>query len=383
MTDRMRGVITPILTPYNDDLTIATDLYLAHAADCLAGGAHYLSPFGTTSEALSHSPRERMEALDLLVSSGTARPDQLMPGTGLNSLEETLTLSRHAVELGCAAVMTLPPFFYVTASDEGLYRYFSQLVEAIASDALKICLYHIPQNTRHRHLARSGGAAQPRLSRDCGGLQRQFGRLGKHAGGDRGRAGHFRFPRFGKLSDRRNEDRRRRLHFGQLQFERGGDPGHVRSCLGGKMGGGRDNVAGDQHASAGHTGRRADPGAEISESVSVGRCPLVEPPTAAGKCRSQAGAGAGEDISISGCATGPAGRCCQIECACAHAGSLVVCAARLLLGIGAWGRRLGISPGPSFPTASRAGGWRCVRTRMCLPLRHREIQGRRRQSRSA
>ncbi len=147
MTQRMRGVITPILTPYNDDQTIATDLYLDHAAGCLAGGAHYLSPFGTTSEALSNSPRERMEMLELLISSGTARADQLMPGTGLNSLEETLTLSRHAVELGCAGIMTLPPFFYVTASDEGLYRYFSQLIEGVGSDALRICLYHIPQNT--------------------------------------------------------------------------------------------------------------------------------------------------------------------------------------------------------------------------------------------
>ena len=147
MTERMRGVITPILTPYNDDQSIARDLYLRHAADCLSNGANYLSPFGTTSEALSNSPRERMEMLELLISSGTARPDQLMPGTGLNSLEETRTLCSHAVELGCAGVMTLPPFFYVTASDEGLYRYFSQLIESIASNRLKICLYHIPQNT--------------------------------------------------------------------------------------------------------------------------------------------------------------------------------------------------------------------------------------------
>ncbi len=147
MTDQMRGVITPILTPYNNDQSIATDLYLNHAADCLAGGAHYLSPFGTTSEAPSNSARERMEMLELLISSGTDRAEKLIPGTGLNALEETLILSRHAVELGCAGVMTLPPFFFVTASDEGLYRYFSQLVEGIGSDALKICLYHIPQNT--------------------------------------------------------------------------------------------------------------------------------------------------------------------------------------------------------------------------------------------
>lgn len=147
MTKRLRGVITPILTPYEDDLSIARDLYLSHAATCLEGGAHYLSPFGTTGEALSNSARERMEMLDLLIDSGTARPEQLMPGTGLCSLEETLTLTRHTVEAGCAAVMVLPPFFYVTASDDGLYRYFSDLIDGVGSDALKICLYHIPQMT--------------------------------------------------------------------------------------------------------------------------------------------------------------------------------------------------------------------------------------------
>lgn len=147
MTDRLQGVITPLLTPYNDDFSVADDLYLDHAAACLSGGAHYLSPFGTTSEATSHSVAERMRLLELLIASGTARADQLMPGTGLCNLEETVALSRHATDLGCAAVMTLPPFFFVTASNEGLYRYFSALIEKVGSDRLKICLYNIPQNT--------------------------------------------------------------------------------------------------------------------------------------------------------------------------------------------------------------------------------------------
>ncbi|MGR3383420.1 dihydrodipicolinate synthase family protein [Roseovarius indicus] len=145
MAERFRGVITPILTPYNDDFSIAEDLYLAHAGACLAGGAHYISPFGTTSEALSQSMRERMAMVELLASSGTARPGQMMPGTGLCNMKETATLCRHAVELGCAAVMTLPPFFFVNAGDEGLYRYFSGLIESVGSDRLKVCLYHIPQ----------------------------------------------------------------------------------------------------------------------------------------------------------------------------------------------------------------------------------------------
>lgn len=147
MTDRFQGVITPLLTPYNDDFSVADDLYLEHAASCLGAGIHYLSPFGTTSEATSHSVAERMRLLELLVASGTARADQLMPGTGLCNLEETVALCRHAVALGCAAVMTLPPFFFVKAPDEGMYRYFSALIEQVGSDALKICLYNIPQNT--------------------------------------------------------------------------------------------------------------------------------------------------------------------------------------------------------------------------------------------
>jgi len=145
MAERFRGVITPILTPFDDDLGVARDLYLAHARASLAGGAHYLAPFGTTSEAASLSLRERTQLLELLVTSGAAKARQLMPGTGLCSLEETACLTRHAVDLGCAMVLVLPPWFYVNAGDDGLYRYFSLLIERVGSDDLKICLYHIPQ----------------------------------------------------------------------------------------------------------------------------------------------------------------------------------------------------------------------------------------------
>ncbi|MEM7073996.1 MAG: dihydrodipicolinate synthase family protein [Pseudomonadota bacterium] len=147
MNERLTGVITPLLTPYNSDFSIAEDLYLKHAAKCLADGAHYLSPFGTTSEAPSHSSAERRAALESLVTSGTAPADRLMPGTGLCSLEETRDLCRHAAELGCAAVMVLPPFFLKPVDDDGLYRYFSMLIEALGPKPPRICLYHIPQNT--------------------------------------------------------------------------------------------------------------------------------------------------------------------------------------------------------------------------------------------
>ena len=142
-TASLTGVITPILTPFNDDLSFASDLYLPHAKWLLENGIHYLSPFGTTGEALSMSVDERIRAVDVLIDGGID-PAVLMPGTGLCNLPETARLCRHTAEQGCAAAMTLPPFFFKNASDEGIYRYFQKLIEMVNHSEFKICLYHIP-----------------------------------------------------------------------------------------------------------------------------------------------------------------------------------------------------------------------------------------------
>jgi 4-hydroxy-tetrahydrodipicolinate synthase len=140
----LRGVIAPTLTPFNDDLTIAEDLYIAHAKRCLADGCVGLAPFGTTSEALSVGMDERMDMLEKLAASGIA-PAQMIPGTGLTSLPDTIRLTRHAVELGCGGAMTLPPFYFKNVADDGLYDYFRRLIDGVADDRLNIYLYHIPQ----------------------------------------------------------------------------------------------------------------------------------------------------------------------------------------------------------------------------------------------
>jgi len=146
VTTSFRGVIAPILTPFEDDGRIARDLYVGHARWVLDQGAHFLSPFGTTGEALSVGLAERKAALGWLVEAGIA-PERLMPGTGVTALPETVELTRHALGLGAAAVMVLPSFFYRQAGDEGQARYFTALVETVADPALKVILYHIPQNS--------------------------------------------------------------------------------------------------------------------------------------------------------------------------------------------------------------------------------------------
>lgn len=143
---RPQGTIAPILTPFENDGRIARDLWIAHARWVLDQGAHYLSPFGTTGEALSVSLNERKQALEWLVEAGIP-PDRLMPGTGVTALPESADLTAHAVGLGCAAVMVLPSFFYTAVGDNGQARYFSELIERVDNPAMRMILYHIPQNS--------------------------------------------------------------------------------------------------------------------------------------------------------------------------------------------------------------------------------------------
>lgn len=144
---QLRGVGTPLLTPFTSDGSIATGLFVEHARSCLENGSHFLVPFGTTGEAASIAMAARMSALEALVEAGTVHPEQLVPGTGMTSLADAITLTKHARDLDVAAVLLLPPFFIKDAQDGGLYRYMADLIEQIADDGLRIVLYHIPKYT--------------------------------------------------------------------------------------------------------------------------------------------------------------------------------------------------------------------------------------------
>ena len=140
----IKGLIAPILSPFNDDLSFNQELYNELAAELLATGCSGLAPFGTTGEALSVSSAERMAAIEGLIASGVD-PKLVIPGTGLCNLPETIALSRHAMELGCAGVMTLPPFYFKGMGDDGYFDYFERLIDGVDHSDLKIYLYHIPQ----------------------------------------------------------------------------------------------------------------------------------------------------------------------------------------------------------------------------------------------
>jgi 4-hydroxy-tetrahydrodipicolinate synthase len=137
------GVIAPVLTPFGEDGSPDPDRFIEHAEWLLEDGCTALAPFGTTSEANSLGFDERMELLEDLVDCGI-EPAKLMPGTGMCSLTDTAILTQHAVDLGCGGVLMLPPFYYKNPSEEGLFRYYADVIDEVGDDRLRLYLYHIP-----------------------------------------------------------------------------------------------------------------------------------------------------------------------------------------------------------------------------------------------
>src|SRR5260370_16809560 len=141
-SQRIRGVLAPVVTPFKVDLSPDRERIIRHCQWLLSQNCG-LAPFGTTSEANSMSTDERISLLEALLAAGID-PSRMMPGTGCCSITETVELTTLAVRNGCAGVLMLPPFYYKDVSEEGLYRYFSNVVQRVGDARLKIYLYHIP-----------------------------------------------------------------------------------------------------------------------------------------------------------------------------------------------------------------------------------------------
>jgi 4-hydroxy-tetrahydrodipicolinate synthase len=139
---RISGILSPVVTPFNADLSPDADRFVRHCQWLMSNGVG-LAVFGTNSEANSLTVGERIDLLDRLVDSGVDA-SRMMPGTGCCALADTVRLTAHAVKRGCAGALMLPPFYYKGVSDEGLFRSFAEVIERVGDERLRIYLYHIP-----------------------------------------------------------------------------------------------------------------------------------------------------------------------------------------------------------------------------------------------
>ncbi len=139
------GVNAAVLTPMTADLAPDLARMTAHCRWLLANGCDGLGILGTTGEANSIGVGERLRLMEDLVAAGIPAA-KLLPGTGTPALTDTVLLTEKARALGCRGVLVLPPFFYKNPSDDGLFAYFSELVQRTGG-AVPIYLYHFPQQS--------------------------------------------------------------------------------------------------------------------------------------------------------------------------------------------------------------------------------------------
>lgn len=138
----LRGVLSPVLTPFDGAQAPSARRFVSHCRWLLDQDVG-LAVFGTNSEANSLSVAEKRWLLDELVAAGLPT-SRMMPGTGACAVPDAIELTRHAVRAGCGGVLMLPPFYYKGVSDEGLFRAYAQVIDAVADDRLRVYLYHIP-----------------------------------------------------------------------------------------------------------------------------------------------------------------------------------------------------------------------------------------------
>lgn len=139
---RLSGVLSPVVTPFNDDLSPDAERLIKQCQWLLSQNVG-LAIFGTNSEANSLSVDEKITLLDRLVDAGVDT-SRMMPGTGCCAITDTVKLTAHAMKLGCVGALMLPPFYYKGVSDDGLFAYFAEAINRIGNESLRIYLYHIP-----------------------------------------------------------------------------------------------------------------------------------------------------------------------------------------------------------------------------------------------
>jgi len=145
-TSKLRGVIAAIATAVDEagapDVARSTRL----ARYLLDNGCDGLNVLGTAGEGTSFSLDERKRLMSAYRTAGLPM-DRLMVGTGAAAVADAVALTQHAAELGFAGALVLPPFYYKSVPDDGLFAYVEAIVQATTARPIPIYLYHFPQQS--------------------------------------------------------------------------------------------------------------------------------------------------------------------------------------------------------------------------------------------
>lgn len=138
----IQGSIVAIVTPMHEDGSLDFARYRALIDWHIESGTAGIVSVGTTGESPTVDVDEHGELIRIAVEQAAGRVP-VIAGSGGNSTREAIALTRHAASVGAAASLQVVPY-YNKPTQEGLYRHFSAVAEAVD---LPVILYNVPGRT--------------------------------------------------------------------------------------------------------------------------------------------------------------------------------------------------------------------------------------------
>lgn len=131
------AIVTPFANGKFDEKTMAELIEFQ-----ISNGTHGIVPCGTTGESATLSPKEHERVVAATVEMVHKRVP-VIAGTGSNSTQEAVSLTKHAKTAGADGALLITPY-YNKPTQEGLFRHFEAIARSVD---LPLILYNIPGRT--------------------------------------------------------------------------------------------------------------------------------------------------------------------------------------------------------------------------------------------
>lgn len=141
------GLSSALTTPFDEAGRVDIPLMVAHAKACIANGCDGVTLFGTTGEGASIDRSERAAILAAMIAGGVPA-NRIVAAVAATSQGDAIEQMRAGYQAGCRNLMLLPPFYFKSPSDAGLFDWFAGIFAALGREARDVILYHIPSVTQ-------------------------------------------------------------------------------------------------------------------------------------------------------------------------------------------------------------------------------------------
>ena len=133
-----KGSNVALVTPFKDN-KLDEESYIKLINFHLKNGTNGLVPAGTTGESPTLSHDEHEKVIELCINEANGRIP-VIAGTGSNSTEEAIALTKHAEKAGADGALIVTPY-YNKPTQEGLYQHYKSIND---NTSLPIIIYNIP-----------------------------------------------------------------------------------------------------------------------------------------------------------------------------------------------------------------------------------------------